>query len=164
MYFWAHLDFTLIALIEWMVPETMVLRPIFIIIALICSIWYLFYRVTMYGWSKNISHYLLLFRGVICPLVFVLAILLQFDLKYPLGIYLFSCIFDLIRHNMLLRTVLKRYYKNIIEYLIILGALCFFFSVVLFKRKSLKNFNTKAETLLDLFLLNIQIIGFDSWG
>lgn len=145
-------------------PEAMAFRPIFIAVSLIYSIWFLWYRVAYYGWNRNLSHYLVFFRGVVCSIFFIVTVIFTLNLKYVLAVYLFSCIFDLIRHNGLLRIVLKRYYKNIIEYLIILFTLCYFFSVMLFKRKSLVNFNTSAESLLDLFLLNVQIIGFDGWG
>ena len=42
--------------------------------------------------------------------------------------------------------------------------LCYFFAVMLFKRKSLVRLNSTKENFLDLYLLNIQIIGFDGWG
>lgn len=89
-------------------------RPIFILGSLIYSISYLYYRLVKYGWSWNLSHYLLLFRGVICSFLFAITTVFDSNVTLVLGMYLFSCVIDLIRHNNLLQIVLKRYYKNIV--------------------------------------------------
>ena len=109
-----HLDYTAIATLEWMYPQAMDLRPLFIVVSLVYSISYMTYRVVTYGWCWNLSHLLLFYRGVICSLLFLVLMSVDASLNYLIGIYMFSCVFDLIRHNILLQTVLRRFYKNII--------------------------------------------------
>lgn len=128
-------------LLEWIYPKISDFRPVFVAVILFYSLGYMIYRILKYGWTWNLSHSLLFFRGVVCSVLFIVGALFKLKLNMIIAIYLLSCILDLIRHNALLQIVLRRYYKNIVEYLVILSCLCYLFAVILFNRKSLVKFN-----------------------